>query len=215
MVKYLIGAVAIILIVGGGYYVWEKRGAAPPPEEPITQEPQTATYASSTLGGGISLTYPTDYRVNASYAYEGFVGKPIAGVSFAIPASMVAGTNLSDDTYISVESLPRARSCSGDIYLLANVRAEELSDGGREWSFASSTEAAAGNVYEEHVYAIPASDPCVAVRYYIHSGNIANFDPGVATEFDRFALLSALDAIRRSIVFPGTMQATTTSNFSP
>ena len=211
MGKYLIGLAALIILLGGGYYLWDGMNAEPLPEEPIIQEPQTLTFASSTLG--ISLTYPSDFTLNPMYAYDQFgADKLIHGVSFTIPASMATGTNLASDTYLSIETLPRANRCTGDIFLLANVRAEEIVDGGMEWALASSTGAAVGNMYEEYVYALVDSKPCLAVRYFVHSSNIGAFEPGAVREFDRSILLSAFDSIRRSLIL-GAAPATTTSTF--
>ena len=70
---------------------------------------------------------------------------------------------------------------------------------GTEYSFATTSDAGAGNFYEEHIYALPYSKPCTAIRYLIHSTNIANYDPGTKTEFNRPALLQTFDVIRDSL----------------
>ncbi|MBI4080053.1 hypothetical protein HY414_02425 [Candidatus Kaiserbacteria bacterium] len=202
MAKYIIGAIVIILIAISGYYAWQQYGqGAPAPSPTPAPEVQTMqTYATSTF----SIQYPSDFSVDESYEYTQFEGKPIAGVSFTIPASMAEGTNLSSDTYLSVESLPRARNCTGDIYIPANVKAVELSMGTTTYSVATTSGAAAGNLYEEHVFALIGSKPCTAVRYYIHSGNIGNYPPegeeGAVREFDRADLLRKFDAIRDSLI---------------
>ena len=113
---------------------------------------------------------------------------------------MATGTNLSADSYVSVEWLPRAKNCTGDIYLAANVKPQEVVDNRVTYSLASSSGAAAGNRYEEWVYALSGSQPCLAVRYFIHSTNIANFDPGAVKEFDRAALVKQFDKIRKTLV---------------
>jgi hypothetical protein len=65
---------------------------------------------------------------------------------------------------------------------------------------ASTTGAAAGNRYEETVYAIPGTNPCVAVRYFVHYGVIENYPPGTVRQFDKQALLDQFDRIRRTLV---------------
>lgn len=212
MAKYIVGAVVIILILGGAYYMWEKQGAATPPPSPVPQGPQLITYASSTLGAGISIMYPDDFTIDELYAYEGFPGKPIAGVKFTIPATLATGTNLAPDSYIAIEVLPRAKTCTGDIFVTANVRAEDIPTGTILWSLATSSEGAAGNLYEEQMYAIKDSKPCLGVRYVIRSSTVANYEPGTVTEFDRFSLLSKFDAIRDSLMKLSDT-ATTTSSF--
>ncbi|OGG79972.1 hypothetical protein A3A39_01150 [Candidatus Kaiserbacteria bacterium RIFCSPLOWO2_01_FULL_54_13] len=199
MAKYLIGVVVFVVVATGAYYAWQALGTSlvPPPEE---EEATTmSTYATTTF----SVTYPSTYTVNDAYTYDEFKGKPIAGVKFTVPAAATEGTNLSSDTGISVEWLPRAKTCTGDIYILANVKAVSLMVGSTTYSVATTSGAAAGNLYEEQVYAISGSKPCTAVRYFIHSGNIGNFTQegeSSTREFDRTALLREFDEIRNSLL---------------
>ena len=199
MLKYVIGIVIFAIAATGAYYVWEYVKQAPQEQENggniMPQQPATTTYATTTF----SLIHPQNFTVNEFFQYEGVPKKPIDGVSFTVPLTMATGTNLSSDTYLSVEWLPRARSCTGDIYILDNVRASEITQNGVTYSLATTTGAAAGNRYEEHVYALTNSSPCTAVRYYIHSTNTENFDFGAVQEFDRGALLNAFDEIRHSL----------------
>ncbi len=67
------------------------------------------------------------------------------------------------------------------------------------YSLATSSNAGAGNVYDEVVYALPGSKPCTAVRYQIHSTNIGNYPEGTVTEYNQAALLEEFNKIRRSI----------------
>jgi membrane-bound inhibitor of C-type lysozyme len=166
------------------------------------QEPRS-TYASSTMG--ISIKYPKSSTLGVTYQYTGFPKKPIVGVKILIPDTMATGTNLaSADTGVSVEQLPRAKNCTADIFINANVKAVSLVDDGVAYSVASSTDAAVGNRYEEIVYALSGTKPCTAVRYYLHYMAIENFAPGVAREFDRAAVLAGFDAIRSSLRISAT-----------
>jgi|SRR3989344_6749397 len=211
MAKYFIGVIVIVLVALGAYYAWQMYGTeVAPPLAPAPEEAATLTYATSTF----TIAYPSTYSVDDAYAYDQFEGKSIAGVKFTIPESETVGTNLSSDTHLSVESLPRAQNCTGDIYIVPNVKAVDLTVGSTTYSVATSTGAAAGNIYEEQVYAIAGSKPCTAVRYFIHSGNIGDYLPaatsttqagpqegeGAVHEFDRAALLREFDSIRDSLV---------------
>lgn len=179
-------------------------------EVPVVGEEPRSTYASSTMG--ISFKYPKTYTLGVGYQYTGFPKKPISGIKVIIPATMATGTNLSNqDTGVSIEQLPRALNCSADIYMVANVRAETISEGGVTYSVASSTEGAAGQRYEEIVYALPSTKPCTAVRYFIHYAAIENFEPGMVREFDRAALLLEFDKIRDSL----RISATSTASMTP
>src|SRR3989344_5277443 len=210
MLKYIVGIIIFVVLATGAYYVWDFIVRSAPigtPQAPGVPTMATSTYATSTF----SLIHPSDFVVNENYAYEGVPNKPIAGVKFTIPETMATGTNLSSfDTGISVEWLPRAQTCTGDIYVLEDVKPYEITEGAVEYSVATTSSAGAGNFYEEQVYALVSSSPCTAVRYFIHSSNIGNYlpaeasaqagDPGTIRAFDRSALLRAFDAIRRSLI---------------
>ncbi len=200
--KYVIAALVAVLVVALGIVLWFNLGGKnwlPKKEAPKQEEqapvPTTSTYSTSTF----SIVYPNDFTVDATYAYQGVPKKPIAGVKFIIPSTMATGTNLSSDSGLSVESLPHAKKCTADIYFYENVKAHNMTIGSTTYSVASSTGAAAGNRYEEQVYAVTGSNPCTAVRYFIHYGAIENYPAGIVHEFDRGTLLNAFDSIRNSL----------------
>ncbi len=155
-------------------------------------------YATSTLG--ISIRMPNGYTP-AAYTYQALGPKKgIGGVKFTIPASEATGTNLSSDTYLSVEELPNSSTCLASEFLGAGAKASTFSDDGVDYSVATSSDAGAGNLYNEAVFSIPGSNPCTAVRYFIHSTQLANYPSGTVTQFDNAALINEFDAIRRTLV---------------
>lgn len=149
-----------------------------------------------------SIRFPQGYSVNESYKYQELgPGQDISGVKFTIPTTTAAGTNLSPDSYLSVEEIPKMQNCSANIFLGQGVTAHSLTDtSGVTYSVASTTGAGAGNRYEETVYALPGTNPCVAVRYFIHYGVIDNYPAGTVQQFDEQSLLAQFDTIRRSLV---------------
>jgi membrane-bound inhibitor of C-type lysozyme len=154
---------------------------------------------------GFSIRYPAGYTSNSNYQYQEFgPGKEITGVSFTIPASVAEGTNLGQDSYLSVEEIPQEKDCSVNLFLdpgaLGAFKPATATDNGITYSVASSTGAGAGNRYEETVYAVPGTNPCIAVRYFIHYSVIENYPPGTVKEFNKQALLGEFDAIRRTLV---------------
>jgi len=154
------------------------------------------TFASSTLG--VSVRYPEGYTAKP-YTYD--IGqKKSYGVKFTVPKGYSEGNNLSSDTGVSIETLP-VSSCSAAVFLPKMLNRKELliTDKGVDYVVATSTDAAAGNRYEELVYALRGSNPCVVVRYFIHFGNIQNYDSEVQ-EFDRAALVQEFDQIRQSLM---------------
>jgi|GEM_PF-681572 len=202
MLKYIVGAVGIIVVLAAAYYFFmmPQTAPAPTPEVTETQQPVVNTYATSTY----SIQYPPEFMADENYAYDQFgPEKLIHGVKFTVPEQMATGTNLSNDSYIAVEQLPRAQNCTADIYLKDDVRAVEFTENGVAYSVATTSGAGAGNFYEEMVYALKGSSPCTAVRYMIHSTNIGNYEPGAVMEFNRDALLTAFDSIRQTLQVMG------------
>ncbi len=159
----------------------------------------TQVYSSGS--DGFSIRLPQDYKVDESYKYQALgPGKDIAGVKFTISPSLVTGTNLSSDTYISVEEIPQTKTCTADLFLGKGATEKRYFEDGTLYSLASTSDAAAGNRYEETVYAFPTTNPCVAVRYFVHFGSIGNYPAGSVKQFDQAALQSQFDQIRRTVV---------------
>ncbi|MBX4209594.1 hypothetical protein KW799_02810, partial [Candidatus Parcubacteria bacterium] len=67
------------------------------------------------------------------------------------------------------------------------------------YRYATSVGAAAGNLYEQSVYATKKGNRCFAIRYMIHSGNIANYPAGAVKAFDRQKLISLFDSISATL----------------
>lgn len=166
----------------------------------MVPDPDWLTFASSEFG--FSLRYPPGFTIDGGYVYQGLgPGQDITGVAFTIPPAMAEGTNLADDTRLSVETLPDVSSCTADHFLPTGTSApSSVSENGTEYSVASLDDAGAGNLYSEKVYALVGTSPCLAVRTFIHSTNIANYDPGTVQPFDDNTLTALFDAIRKTLV---------------
>lgn len=143
------------------------------------------------------ISVPKDFTADNKYVYQ---GTEAFGIKFTIPASLATSTNLSSDSYISLEEVMASSSCSASLFFGQNVQAQNIVDSGVAYSFASTSDAAAGNRYEESVYAFPGSNPCLAVRYFIHYSVFENYPAGSVKEFDKKALIDQFDGIRKSVV---------------
>jgi membrane-bound inhibitor of C-type lysozyme len=161
-------------------------------------------YASSTAG--FSIRYPAGFTVDENYSYQELgPGKDISGVKFTIPASEAAGTNLGSDSYLSVEKISQAQgqTCDPSIFLGQQgplpMDIQVVNDNGTAYLMASTTGAGAGNRYEETVYVLQGTNPCVAVRYFVHYGVLDNYPAGTIQQFDEAALLSQFDLIRQTL----------------
>lgn len=145
--------------------------------------------------------YPDAFGLDESYQYDALgPAKTITGVKFTVPIKVAVGTNLGSDSYLSVEQIPNVTSCSAVSFMQSGVKAQIVNDRDIVYSVASTSGAAAGNRYEETVYAIASSSPCTAVRYFVHYGVFENYATGSVRQFDKDTLLDTFDAVRRTVV---------------
>lgn len=174
---------------------------------------------------GFTIRYPNNYSVLADYKYIGLspneksvegtrsekhlisaypINKEISGIKFVLSDSMVTGTNLSNyDTGVSIEILPASNvsnDCNANLFEGVNLKAQNVTDAGEQYSFISRTVAVSGNFYEEQIWALKKPNYCLAIRYLIHSLNIADYPTGTVKEFNRSALLEQFDKIRHSLI---------------
>ena len=150
---------------------------------------------------GFSIRFPDGYVIDDSYRYDAFgPNREIDGVKFTIASVIAEGTNLSKDSYVSVEQIPDVRDCTAARFLDdPQLTPISITDNGTEYSVASSTGAAVGNRYEETVYALTGTYPCMAVRYVVHYGVFENYPLGSVRRFDNASLMSQFDLIRRTL----------------
>jgi len=139
---------------------------------------------------GFSIKYLSSYTKNTSYTYTFLTSGSIPGVSFNVPAALTSGTNLTDDSYISVEWLPAGSSAKN--FLESGESITEIpgtTAGGETYTIAERDEAATGNYYYETVYAVSSGAHCFGIRLFIHSTNLGVYDPGAVKAYDRRALM--------------------------
>ena len=141
------------------------------------------------------------YTVNEAFQNTLNPSTTISGVQFTIPASVATGTNLSSDSYLSIEHIPDVEQCAANMFFDGEHATSTLIENGVTYSVASSSNAGAGNRYEETVYAVTDSKPCVAVHNLIHYSVFENYATGTVTEFDILSLQSVFDQIRKTITF--------------
>lgn len=58
---------------------------------------------------------------------------------------------------------------------------------------------AAGNIYEQTYYRTVYNGTCYEITYFIHYGNIGNYQPGTVHEFDHDALIKDFDQILSTV----------------
>jgi hypothetical protein len=203
--------IVAILVLVVGFFV--SRQSTDVVLEPTITPPSAAVttnvYRDANLGFSVTLptalsstTHDSRYHVDEVYEYTALgSGKSIKGVKFTVPQLMNTGTNLSSDSYVSVEHIGKEQVCQATAFLVnSELESQTIVQGTRSYSFASSSEAAAGNRYEEYVYALPGLDACLAVRYFIHYGAMDNYGIDEIKEFNRTKLFADFDSIRNSLV---------------
>ncbi len=152
---------------------------------------------------GVSIRYPNGYTPDENYTYQMDPSKKIQGIKLTIPQSLSTGTNLSNDSYISLETLPNisAKNCTAERFAgQAPSGVQSKTDAGRTYSYATTTGAAAGNQYEEDINAFTSNNVCYAFRYFLHTTSVDNYPAGTVKEFNRTSLLTTFDKIRRDYV---------------
>lgn len=144
-----------------------------------------------------TVAVPAGYTVNEQYRYERLgPGKQVPGVALQVPKALTAGTNLAPDSYISVEYLEPGRPgqrCTMAQFL-DNADLRKPLETKVSWEVATSGGAGAGNFYDETVH----RDGCWAIRAFVHSTNIANYEPGKVREYDKARLQRDLRAVLES-----------------
>lgn len=184
-------ALAILAIIGL-ILVWNVNEPGTPQ---TTKAPERKDNALGTVyqGDGFSIRLPKEYHVEE--------GQPGAGVVLVIASSTWTGTNLASDTHVGVRNTREPAACSAGLFLNDRpVTPYEWTDGDVTYSVASSTDAAAGSRVEMTFYALPETNPCLVIYYFIRYGAIENYPEGTVKEFDKAALLREFDAIRRTLV---------------
>lgn len=191
--QYIVGIVALIIIIIL-IFVFKRDTVAPTVND---DTPNTYTNSLQTF----SINVPQSFTRDESYSYTISPVRDIRGVKFTIPSKVAEGTNLSKDSYIAVESIPNAEYCTAERFFdFAPQVPDTVTEDGTTYSVNYSKDAGAGNRYEETVYAIKDSNPCIAIRYFIHYAVLENFEEGTVKEFDRTSLLQQFDTIRKSLV---------------
>jgi membrane-bound inhibitor of C-type lysozyme len=170
----------------------------------VAANPGTLSQVYENSVQDFSIRYPSGFTTDESYSYEALgPGKSIAGVKFTIDPAIAQGTNLGPDSYVSLEEIPNAKTCSASLFVDKNLAVgapKIVTENDTTYSTVSTSDAGAGNRYEETIYALPGRNPCIAVRYFIHYGVFENYPTGTIKQFDETALKALFGQIRDTLV---------------
>ncbi len=147
------------------------------------------------------INLPKDFTVIKDYTNFISPDKVFPGIKFKISEELYKGTNLSSDTYISIERTKVApEACGAELFFIASELTGLEDINGRKYTKAISLGAGAGNRYDETIYATSVGEYCYAIRYLIHYSIIENYPEGAVKEFDIVAIRSIFDLIRKTII---------------
>jgi hypothetical protein len=165
--------------------------------------PGVATVLYENERFGFSLYQPEDATIQTAgfEAYLPLTQTPAAAV--VLPEALFAGTNLSEaGVYVGASSVPGAVSGWNQPAPGSAETAFGITDiNGVSWAAFTSSEGAAGNVYEQRVYRTVRDGICFEIVQLLHSLQVGNYPEGSVVEFDREKFEGYLDAIARSFRF--------------
>jgi hypothetical protein len=169
------------------------------------ENPQIAApWEEFTRPGDFTLRYPANFKLETG---DGFGGANLdeSIVRISIPEGVfgTVGTNYSEAyLVVSRSTKPEVVHTCVDFSSEENVRkGSGIRSDGINFSYGTTVEAAAGNIYESALYRTTFQSRCYEIALVIHTGNAGNYDPPVA-EFDRSLALEPLEEILRTFTFP-------------
>lgn len=161
-----------------------------------------------------SFLYENKYR-NASFSYTDlfapalFPGAPMYRISPELSLRYIdtqsyENTNLIEAYLLfgsSTDSQTLA-ACTEPITLDAGETVTgELMIDSVSFTKTESSGVGAGNIYEQIHYRAAQDGTCFEFTYFIHYGNIGNYDPASVTDFDRDALVQQFDEVLSTFTF--------------
>ena len=155
--------------------------------------------------------YENKYR-NASLSYADlfapafFPGAPISRIPPELTLRYIdtqsyANTNLIEAYLLFGSSTdPQViATCTEPVtFDAAEAAVGDVMINGVSFTKTESSGVGAGNVYEQTHYRAAQNGTCFEFTYFVHYGNIGNYDPATVTEFDRDALLRNFDEVLSS-----------------
>ena len=152
---------------------------------------------------GFSFQRPKD----TTFLFKGFEGYlPLTKtplVAVMLPPALFKKTNLVEaGVYVGVSSAPAATAkwkvpVSGS----GEVAKGTTAVNGVTFAIFTSSEGAAGSVYEERTYRTVHKGVCFEITELLHSAQLGNYTPGSVVQFDKVKFGGYLEAIVDSFTF--------------
>jgi hypothetical protein len=154
-------------------------------------------YYSKSTGENFSykLRYPRDFDVlRGDSASGGLIGNPVVRLAFPEDAFQTPKTNYGE-AYLVI-SMGTDKSSLDGCYKSPQP-GKELSDtqviNGITFHTGTIRDLGTGSVYDSKIYRVLVDGRCFEAVQTIHTGNIANYPAGTATEFDQSKAMNILN----------------------
>jgi hypothetical protein len=95
-----------------------------------------------------------------------------------------------------VEQLPGDQECIARNFISNPLTENTVEENGRTYSVVTGGDAAAGNRYEDTVFATKINSICYGLRLMVHTTVIENYEPGTIKEYDRQKLVTLYNRFR-------------------
>lgn len=154
--------------------------------------------------GDFQMRYPRDFEFASGEAYGGAnLDESLARIRLPNGLFNSAGTNYLESYLVVSRSVKPeiVHTCMTYGDLSQQLQTRDLRSNGIVFKVATTTEAAAGNIYESELYRVTYQSRCYEMAIVVHTGQAANYDPPVA-EFERAIAVEPLREIVRTFVFP-------------
>jgi len=163
----------------------------------------TDNFYSKSTGENFSykLQYPRDFDVlRGDSASGGLIGDPAVQLAFPEDAFQTPRTNYGG-AYLTISigtDKPSLDNCyKKPSHMKLPAASAKFSDtqliNGRIFYTDTFQDLAAGSVYDSKIYRVLVDGRCFEAVQTIHTGNIANYPAGTATEFDQSKAMSILN----------------------
>ncbi|HTK05371.1 MAG TPA: hypothetical protein VL500_07320 [Candidatus Eisenbacteria bacterium] len=156
-----------------------------------------------TAYAGYSVSYPRDFDVlQGALAAGNWIGVPRVKIAFPSDSFKEPRSNFAEG-YLTV-SVGSDAATLKDCYVDPKSGAELTSVAtmnGAEFRRGETVDVGAGQIYTTRIYRALRFGRCYEAALTVHTGNIANYEPGAAVEFDQEKAFSVLERMFGTFAF--------------
>jgi hypothetical protein len=146
-----------------------------------------------------ALRYSDEFAPTEYIPAGDFKGEPVLALELIRMDLLAPVTNLSEAYFLfsSMDDPNTVATCTQTLSPQEVVLGQEVFNG-YEFTRSEMFGAGAGNIYQLEMYRSVVENVCYEAVFFMHSGNIGNYPPGLVTEFDQAALMGKFKEILSS-----------------